>query len=262
MDVHSGVLEPGLPCYTLGSGPPLVVLRWFTPDHANPSGWELRSELKAVGPLARHFTVHAVGRSPGLADGVTMADLAAQLAEALRGRFGEPVDVLGMSSGGSLALQLAADHPDVVRRLVVAGAAVTLTTRTREAQRRYTEAVAAGRRGVHHQASLVGRTPLSRAFFGTLMWLIDPLMRPRDPLDMLRFARAEDSFDLRGRLSGITAPTLVVGGERDLAYSAPLFEETADGVRDGRLIRYPGASHLGTFTHPRFAHDVAEFLGR
>ncbi|MEV4899445.1 LuxR C-terminal-related transcriptional regulator, partial [Nonomuraea sp. NPDC055795] len=32
--------------------------------------------------------------------------------------FGGPVDVLGMSSGGSLALQLAADHPEAVRRVV------------------------------------------------------------------------------------------------------------------------------------------------
>ena len=40
--------------------------------------------------------------------------------------FGKPVDVLGASTGGSLALQLIADRPDVVRKAVVACAAYTL----------------------------------------------------------------------------------------------------------------------------------------
>ncbi|MEV0589505.1 alpha/beta hydrolase [Nonomuraea sp. NPDC050310] len=256
-----GTLKHGLPYYTVGAGRPLVVLRWFTPEHTNPTKWERKAESKVMEPLGRHFLVYAVNRAPGLPAGTTMADLAAQHAEALADRFGEPVDVLGMSSGGSLALQLAADHPESVRRLVVAGAAYTLTPRTREAQRRYTEAVAAGRRGAHHQTPLVGRTPLSRAVIRPLMWLADPVMRPSNPLDMLHFAQAEDTFDVRDRLAGITAPTLVVGGERDLAYSVELFRETAELLPDARLIVYPGTGHLGTFRHPRFAADVAGFLG-
>ncbi|MGI5282662.1 alpha/beta fold hydrolase [Nonomuraea polychroma] len=258
--MDTGTLAHGLPYYTVGAGKPLVVLRWFTPDHANPTGWALRMERKAMDPLGRHFHVHAVTRAPGMPAGTTMADIAAQHAEALAERFGEPVDVLGMSSGGSLALQLAADHPEVVRRLVVAGAAYTLTARTREVQRRYTEAVAAGRRGAHHQTPVVGRTALTRALFRPLLWLADPLMRPANPLDMLHFAQAEDSFDVRHRLAGITAPTLIVGGERDLAYTVELFKETAERLPESELIIYTGASHIKTFGHPRFAADVAKFL--
>ncbi len=48
-----------------------------------------------------------------------MAGLGDEHADALRTEFGEPVVVLGVSSGGSIALQLAADHPDVVRKLGV-----------------------------------------------------------------------------------------------------------------------------------------------
>ncbi|WP_211370109.1 alpha/beta fold hydrolase [Nonomuraea turkmeniaca] len=258
--MDTGTLAHGLPYYTVGSGRPLVVLRWFTPDHANPTGWALRMERRTMDPLGRHFHVYAVNRAPGMAEGTTMADIAGRHADALAERFGEPVDVLGMSSGGSLALQLAADHPEVVRRLVVAGAAYTLTPLTREVQRSYTEAVAAGRRGAHHQAPLVGRTALTRALFRPLLWLADPVMRPSNPLDMLRFAQAEDSFDVRDRLAGIRAPTLIVGGERDLAYPAGLFRETAELLPESQLIIYPGTSHIGTFGHPRFAADVAEFL--
>lgn len=257
-----GTLKHGMPFYTVGEGRPLVVLRWFAAEHANPTGMALRMESKVMGPLGRHFEVYAVNRAPDMPAGTTMADIAGRHAEALAERFGEPVDVLGMSSGGSLALQLAADHPEVVRRLVVAGAAYTLTPLTRDVQRRYTEAVAAGRRGAHHQAPVVGRTALSRALIRPFMWLSDPLMRPSNPLDMLHFAQAEDSFDVRDRLAGISAATLIVGGELDLAYSVELFRETAKLLPDARLVIYPATSHLGTFSHPRFAHDVAEFLGK
>jgi pimeloyl-ACP methyl ester carboxylesterase len=56
-----------------------------------------------------------------------MADLANDYAGALDGMFQRPVDVLGISTGGSLALQLAADRPELVERLVVAGAACRLS---------------------------------------------------------------------------------------------------------------------------------------
>jgi pimeloyl-ACP methyl ester carboxylesterase len=126
-----------------------------------------------------------------MATGSPMADIAEQHADALLTEFGGPVDVLGMSSGGSVALQLAADRRDAVRRLVVAAAGYRLGPATKQAQLRYVEAAAAGRRGAHHLAPLkvgsrVGAAP-----------------------------RAEDAFDLGSRLGDISAPTLVVCGERD-----------------------------------------------
>jgi pimeloyl-ACP methyl ester carboxylesterase len=92
------------------------------------------------------------------------------------------------------------------------------------------------------------------------MWLLNPLARPKDPSDMLVFARAEDAFALSRRLGEVTAPTLVIGGDRDAMYSPEIFARTAQGVRDGRLILYPGASHGTTFTHQLLADDVAAFL--
>ncbi|SLH97057.1 Uncharacterised protein [Mycobacteroides abscessus subsp. abscessus] len=38
LDIVEGTLPLGLPYRALGSGPPLVFLRWFTPDHASIGG--------------------------------------------------------------------------------------------------------------------------------------------------------------------------------------------------------------------------------
>ncbi|GAA2400651.1 alpha/beta fold hydrolase [Nonomuraea africana] len=258
--IEQDTLLHGLPRFSLGSGEPLIVLRGFGVNHANPKGMERPLELKIVRPLAERLRVHAVTRAPGMRPGTTMAEIAAQHAEALMAEFGEPVNVLGLSSGGSVALQLAADHPHTVRKLVVAGAGHRLTDLTRQVQRRYTEVAATGRRSLHLLAPLMTGSRLGRLALTPGLWLMDPLMRATDPADPLAFARAEDSFSIGDRLADITAPALLINGEKDLAYTPEIFRETAEGIPDCRHIVYPGASHMGSFTHPRFAADVADFV--
>jgi hypothetical protein len=52
----------------------------------------------------------------------------------------------------------------------------------------------------------------------------------------------------------------LIAGERDNVYGSELQANTGDGVRDGHLIVYPGASHVSTLTNKRLAEDVAAFL--
>lgn len=260
LDVSEGVLEHGMPYLAFGSGPALVFLRWFTPDHANPRGWLRSSEIKTMAPLARHFRVYAVNRAPGMAVGTSMADIARAHAEALDAEFGAPVDVLGISSGGSVALQLAADHPPAVRRLVIASSAHRLDPSARASQMKYAQAAAAGERGLHHLVTQGIRSPVKARLVGAAAWLADPLLRPKNPADTLAFVHAEDAFDLTDRLADIAAPTLVVAGERDEFYDQSCFRYTAEGIPDSRLVIYPATSHLGAIKHARFAPDVTEFL--
>ena len=258
--ITEGTLPGGLPYFRFGTGPRLVVLRGFTTTHDNPKGLQRTFEVKLLAPLARRFDVFAVNRAPGLSPGTTMADIARQHAAAIREAFGEPIDLLGISSGGSIALQVAADHPDVVRRLILVGAASRIGKEAAAAQMRYIDAVAAGKRGAHHLAPMKVSSKLGARILAPIMWLLDPLARPKDPSDMVTFARAEDAFDLTGRLDEIAAPTLVIGGSKDDVYGLDLLRETADGVRDGRLVVYEGASHASTMTDKRLADDVAGFL--
>lgn len=58
-----------------------------------------------------------------------MSDIAGYLAEAIEHDVGEAVRLQGTSTGGSVALQLAIDHPDLVRRLVVVASAYRLGAR-------------------------------------------------------------------------------------------------------------------------------------
>src|SRR4051812_4516814 len=110
----------GVPFAAVGKGRPLVVLPGLWPTTGVDSDHLVRGGLGPVRKLAGHRRVVVLNRWAGLPQDLTMAALAQGHADAIRDGLGdEPVDVLGSSTGGSIAQQLAADHPSVVRRLVL-----------------------------------------------------------------------------------------------------------------------------------------------
>lgn len=257
-----GTMTGGMPFLSFGDGPPLVVLPGISSNHVAPFGAHRRALLHQLWPLARFRRVWWVTRRPGLDLDATMAGLAGDYARALTSRFDGPVDVLAFSTGGSVALQLAADHPDVVRRLVIVSAAYRLGPRGAPTQQRVAEELRADRprRAAAQLFGLLGATPATRWVFAALGWLVGRAVFRRTTADLLATIHAEDGLDLRGRLQEITAPALVIGGDRDAFYTPELFTETAARIPHGRLILYPGRGHAGTQTAPGFVQEVLGFL--
>ena len=264
-NVREGTLKGGLTYISFGDGPPLIVFPGLFASNANPTGLLLRFEMGWLSPLARTFKVYRLNRKVGLASDTTMADLASHYATAIEDRFEGAVNILGFSTGGSIAQQFAVDRPDLVRRLVLAGTACRLGPVARDAQRRLAQFAASGqyRRSLAALAPTITGSALGRRLAGAAMWLAAPLggLGPYwDPSDMIASVEAEDAFDVSDRLGEISAPTIVIGGERDASYSRELFEETTRGIPDVRLFIYEGRGHGGTVTDRRFARDVEAFL--
>lgn len=244
----SGFLSDGVPYLAIGEGPPLVKVEGLTPTHDVPTGWMRRMYLSTVAPLSGDFRVYWVNRKKGLQPGESMSDIAGHLATAIEEEFGEPVFLTGESTGGSVALQLAVDRPELVRSLVVVAAACRLGEQGRLLQQELARAVRAGdyAGGMAEVATTLmlpaglrrPARPLARVVWGS--------MAPKDPTDMLVTMDAEDVFDVTDQLHGIAAPTLVIGGGKDLGYSRLLFEQTAAGVKDGRAHIYPSWGHNRT----------------
>jgi pimeloyl-ACP methyl ester carboxylesterase len=260
--VREGSLHGGLPYLAVGQGPPLVVFSGLTAEHANPTGLERRFQLQSLKPLARHFTVYAVNRKPGLPVGATIKDLAGHYAEAIARQFPGPVLVQGISTGGSIAQQFAIDHPQLVRRMVLAATACRLSPHGRAVQRRYAELTRQGRprRAYAALGPALAATVAGGRAFAALMWLVGGSQRVEDPSDMLVTVAAEDTFDACPQLHRITAPTLLVAGGRDQYYSPELFRETAERIPNARLALYPDKGHAGVLTHKPAIREIVDFL--
>jgi pimeloyl-ACP methyl ester carboxylesterase len=103
-----------------GNGPPLVLLHGvganrFIWRHVSP---RLGGERRVLAPDLPGF-----GESPPAGSGFGLGQVAAVLAEAVIEQTGGAFDLVGNSLGGAVALQLAADRPELVRRLVLAAPA-------------------------------------------------------------------------------------------------------------------------------------------
>jgi pimeloyl-ACP methyl ester carboxylesterase len=265
VDVQEGTFSGGLPYLRLGRGQPLVYLYGSTADNRNPKpGLELAFSLRTVAPLARAgFEVYFTNRGSGMPSDISFAEIAERHAEAIRDYFGQPTDVLGHSTGGSLTLQLIADRPDVVRRAVVASAAYTLGPVARKAHRELLNAIeTTGHYSAEAVLDLMAgfiRSRWARTLLTPLALIAAKGITIENPTDAIAMLRAEDAFDVRNRLGNIQIETLVICGAQDYFWTPEMFAETAFRMPHGKLIMYPNRGHA-VVTAPEFFRDVTAFL--
>ena len=255
-----GALFGGLPYNRLGRGPCIAVaLLGLTFENRPLAGMEL-GMVRDYATLAATHTIYLVNRRPGLPVGASLADMAADCAAMIREEFGGPVDVIGQSTGGSIAQHLAADHPAVVRRLVLHSSAHTLSEPARALQLQV--------------AGLAEQRLWRQAWQVLLRYMMPPrwyaaalaglganllaLSPPRDPSDLVITVAAEDQHAFQSRLGEIEAPTLVVAGANDPFYTPALFRETAAGIPQAKLVLYEHMGHPATGR--QFRHELAAFL--
>ena len=135
-----------------------------------------------------------------------------------------PVDVLGFSNGGQVALQLAARHPERVRRLVLASTPVRRDAMVDG----FWDGLESGRfedlPAVYAEADLAVSHDPEHA---RRMFELDRRL-------MLGFADFPDEL-----IASVAAPTLVVGADGDVIRSAH-FVELAALLPDARLLIVPG----------------------
>jgi pimeloyl-ACP methyl ester carboxylesterase len=199
--------------------------------------------------------------------GHTVADMAADHARFIHEQLGGRVDVvLGVSYGGIIALYLAANHPEVVRHVVIVAAAATISERGKELDLRWARLRAEGRYAEAGAAMLEYVMPGPR--FGGLRRLAGRAVGPvlakiRTPAaDLLVEGEAEFAYDARDVLGRITVPVLLVCGDADLFFPRAAVEETAAGIPDSSLVLYPGLGHARTAANRRVPRDVLDWLAR
>jgi pimeloyl-ACP methyl ester carboxylesterase len=250
------------------TGTPVV---FFTHLSANLDNWDPRV-VDGIASQRRVITVdyRGVGSSTGaVRDSIeAMADDAVAFIRALG--F-DRVDILGFSLGGMIAQNLTLRHPELVRKLILAGTGP------------------AGGEGIENVTRVADRD------------LALALLTFQDPKVFLFFTRTSNgkrsareflarlkerttgrdrTISFRGYrtqlkaihrwglqkpddLSVIRQPALVVNGENDRMVPTINTEDLARRIPDSELIIYPDAGHGGIFQHHHsFITRAHEFLDR
>jgi pimeloyl-ACP methyl ester carboxylesterase len=253
-----------LPCASIGDGPPVLVIAGLTPTTGVHGDLLLRGTVAPFEVLAPAHRVTVVNRRPNLPRGISFAQIAAEHADAIRDGLGGRADVIGVSTGGSIAQQLAADHPDVVGRLVLTSTGCRLEGSTKLMQRRVAARIRAGapRRAMAVMAADLMPPWRGETVAGIAALLAGPrvLQTDHDLDDLATTIEAEDTFDLARCERPIAARTLIVAGAEDRFYPPALLQETVALIPDSELLVLDGRGHITALSDRRFQAALTAFL--
>lgn len=191
------------------------------------------------------------GESTPLRGGSSIAQMAAPMAFLLQSLDVGPVDVVGLSMGGTLALQLALDCPEVVKHLVL----VSTFARLRIAKPLLIPYYAARILlvllfGARAQAPAVARHVFADEDQEPLRQTLVEEIASADPRSYRRAMLALAAFDVRHRVGTIRHPTLVISGERDSTIPPSIQKELALAIPGARQVIVSGAGHALNVDHP------------
>src|SRR5271155_2331843 len=251
IEVGSATLE----CTLYGSGTPVVLLA----NAGCSTGYfgDLARVLAAGGLQAICVNMRGIGESRGSLDGITVHDLAADVAGVLEAVDCGPAHLVGHAFGNRVARCLAVDRPSLVRSvtLLAAGGLIGPATPLGTGFRNATEVKMNGSDCV----TVLGARWLSPAADAKILARVE--CWPAVHLAHLAASRNVPLED--GWSAGAAAPLLVIEGLDDIV--APpgnghaLREQLGERVR---LIDLPRAGHFLVLEQPEaVTRAVAEFVG-
>jgi pimeloyl-ACP methyl ester carboxylesterase len=214
-----------------GDGSPLVLL------HGGMLSIDLNYATLIPGLTTRHQVIgvelQGHGRTADIDRPITPAALAGDVIGLLDHLGLDRVHVMGHSMGAAVALELAVSYPDRVRSIVPASASVRLD-------------------GMHEDLSDPDKQALSTRMpteqdFADMQDTYRRLSPHPEHFDEFLARLSQSSADLEGwsdeQLTGITAPTLLVIGDRDFTtveHGAVMLEL----IPGSQLAVLPGTTHL------------------
>ncbi len=238
-----------------GEGAPLVLL------HANP--FDHTMWLYQIAHFSRRFTVVAVdlrgyGRSDKPEEPFEFVDMANDVVAVVRDQRFDQIAIAGVSIGGGLALQIALDHPDLVRALIMVGGEAGNPPLFAELAAAYASKPFAQQR-IDHIGGFIHPTfaasPLGRYLLASFLENTSQLSAK----SISQIFRARASVDLKSRLAAVSATTLVVNGAADISLDSG--RETASRIPIAVHRVVPDAGHICCLENPQvFDRFVLDFL--
>ncbi|MDQ8703061.1 alpha/beta fold hydrolase [Streptomyces sp. LHD-70] len=209
-------------------------------------------QLDALSAYARVVAWDAPGyaKSPDPDGELDLDGFADAAAEAIRS-YGEPAHVLGVSWGGVIALRLAARHPELVASLIVADSSAGSGTDPEKAAGMRARATELAELGPRAFAAQRGPRLVSPDAPAELVQRVVDTMSCAVRLPGYGHAAASmAAADLRPELSAVTAPTLVVCGDRDTVTGVEASQVLAGGLHKCAYVIVKDAGHLANQEQP------------
>ena len=219
-----------------------------------------------IPPLSQHYRVvrmdlrgHGNSPVPPRGDELTLDRLVADVAELMDHIDCPSAHIVGNSAGGYLGQQLAMNHGERVRSLMLFGSTPGL--KNSQAPSWIPQIQAKGLRAFLAE-TIADRLPLDKVDPGLVEWFLDEAAK-NDPAYIGKFVLLMARYDWSDQLDRITCPTLVVVPGAEPIGSTANYEPFRRHIKDVEMRVYESAPHNICDAFPdRCTGDVIDFLGR
>ena len=219
---------------------------------------------EAYRSLEESFTVYVLDRREELPESYSVRNMARDTALALEAMGLSRVCLFGASPGGMIALVIAAEHPELVEKLVLGSSSACV----RPAQFAVLENWARLARAGDAVGLYVdfGRAVYPPAVFERFRPALESAGKSVTEEELARFvilAEGTRDFDAREDLAGIRCPVLAVGVYEDAVLDSDATLEIAerlDARPDFRLYLYTGTGHAAFDTAPDYKERILRFF--
>ena len=213
--------------------------------------------------FAKDFTVYAFSRKNLLPEGYTTRDMARDQVEAMEELGIQKADIFGVSMGGMIAQHLAIDYPEKVDKLVLTVTSPRPNPILTESIDEWVSYAKCGDHTTFMDSNV--RRIYSEDYYRRNKWLVPIMGKLTKPKSYDRFFVQADAclnHDAFERLHQIKAPTLVIGGDKDIALGGDPSREIAAKIPGAELRMYPQWGH-GLYEEAKdFNQVVLDFLVR
>jgi pimeloyl-ACP methyl ester carboxylesterase len=268
--VEAGLVAGKIPYIRGGSGPQHALV--FFGGNALFKRLDLSSDpgryadqIANLLPVGFRFTILGYEETPP-AD-YTLDTIVRDMASVVRTEIGKPDLVIGVSFGGFVAQRFAAEHPDLVDRLVLLVSGHRFSAEGWAAMERQFKALDTGDfQSLVTDNVLLFRRPWYNWLVRLKLWKDRDRLASefKDPKIILRAYRSLFSEDFARNpdfARRITAPTLVIGGTADQFFGTRVFQETARMIPGAQVELFKGETHMVPIERSGdVARAVAAFL--
>lgn len=210
--------------------------------------------------FAKDHKVYLFDRRAVVPEGITVRDMASDIAMAMDTLGIRNADVFGVSQGGMIAQYLAIDRPDLVKKLVLA---VTLSKNNDTVIQVVGNWIELVQRGaMKEMVEDMAEKMYSEAYvkrYRPFMPLLTVLQRPKDVNRFVILAKACLTCNTYELLDRIRCPVLVLGGGQDKVVTGGASEEIAAKL-GCRIHMYDSLGHAAYEEAKDFDRMVYEFL--
>lgn len=210
--------------------------------------------------FAKEYTVYMFDRRPDVKEGITVRDMADDIAAAMDVLGLKNADVFGCSQGGMIAQYLAIYRPDLVRKAVLAVTLARSNETVKSTIQGWIEMTEKG--DMKALVADMAEKMYSDAYlkkYRPLLPLLTFLQKPKDTQRFITLAQSCLTCDTYPELDKMQCPVLVLGGSEDKIVTAESSREIAEKL-GCEIYLYEGLGHAVYEEAKDFNRRVYDFL--